>query len=51
MVTPLYIAQVKDELGLEKQYSFVDGGVAAKKRPQCLGKNMMRLWLHSSTSG
>jgi 23S rRNA (uracil1939-C5)-methyltransferase len=26
---------VKDELGLEKQYSFVDGGVAAKTRPQC----------------
>lgn len=34
-VTPLYIAQVKDELGLEKQYSFVDGNVAAEKRPHC----------------
>ena len=30
-VTPLYIAQVKDKLGLEKQYSFVDCGVAAEK--------------------
>ena len=34
-VSPLYIAGVKDEYGLEKQFSYEDNGMAAKKRPNC----------------
>ncbi len=34
-VSALYIAGVKDELGLEKQFSYEDNGMAAKKRPNC----------------
>lgn len=34
-VSPLYIAGVKDEYGLEKQYSYKEAGTAAEKRPQC----------------
>lgn len=34
-VSPLYIANVKDELGLEKQFSYEKEGMAAKNRPQC----------------
>jgi 23S rRNA (uracil1939-C5)-methyltransferase len=29
-VTPLYLAQVKDEFGLGKQYSFEGGGMACR---------------------
>ena len=29
-VSPLYIATVKDELGLEKQFSYEKEGIAAK---------------------
>ncbi|HEO3627721.1 TPA: 23S rRNA (uracil(1939)-C(5))-methyltransferase RlmD [Streptococcus agalactiae] len=34
-VSTLNIATVKDELGLEKQFSYEKGGMAAKNRPQC----------------
>lgn len=34
-VSALYIAGVKDELGLEKQFSYEDNGMLAKKRPNC----------------
>lgn len=34
-VSPLYIAGVKDEYGLEKQFSYEENGMAAKKRPSC----------------
>lgn len=34
-VSPLYIANVKDEFGLEKQFSYEDAGMSAKKRPNC----------------
>lgn len=34
-VSALNIAQVKDEFGLEKQFSYEDSGMAAEKRPQC----------------
>ena len=34
-VSTLNIATVKDELGLEKQFSYKEGGMAAKNRPQC----------------
>ena len=34
-VSALYIAGVKDELGLEKQFSYEDNGMAAKRRPNC----------------
>lgn len=34
-VSQLYIAGVKDEYGLEKQYSYKEAGTAAEKRPQC----------------
>lgn len=34
-VSPLYIATLKDELGLEKQFSYEKEGMAAKNRPQC----------------
>lgn len=34
-VSPLYIANVKDEFGLEKQFSYEEAGMSAKKRPNC----------------
>lgn len=34
-VSPLYIATLKNELGLEKQFSYEKEGMAAKNRPQC----------------
>lgn len=34
-VSPLYIANVKDEFGLEKQFSYEAAGMSAKKRPNC----------------
>ncbi|QNG00698.1 23S rRNA (uracil(1939)-C(5))-methyltransferase RlmD [Streptococcus agalactiae] len=34
-VSTLNIATVKDELGLEKQFSWKEDGMAAKNRPQC----------------
>lgn len=34
-VSTLNIATVKDELGLEKQFSYEKEGMAAKNRPQC----------------
>ncbi len=34
-VSPLYIANVKGELGLEKQFSYEKEGIVAKNRPQC----------------
>ncbi|WP_215523407.1 class I SAM-dependent RNA methyltransferase [Varibaculum prostatecancerukia] len=34
-VSPLYIATLKDGLGLEKQFSYEKEGMAAKNRPQC----------------
>lgn len=34
-VSTLNIATVKDELGLEKQFSYEKGSMAAKNRPQC----------------
>lgn len=34
-VSTMNIATVKDELGLEKQFSYEKGGMAAKNRPQC----------------
>ena len=34
-ISTLNIATVKDELGLEKQFSYEKGGMAAKNRPQC----------------
>ena len=34
-VSPLYIANVKDEFGLEKQFSYEEARMSAKKRPNC----------------
>lgn len=34
-VSPLYIANVKDEFRLEKQFSYEEAGMSAKKRPNC----------------
>ena len=34
-VSPLYIANVKDAFGLEKQFSYEEAGMSAKKRPNC----------------
>ena len=34
-VSPLYIANVKDEFGMEKQFSYEEAGMSAKKRPNC----------------
>ena len=34
-VSPLYIAEIKDEYGLEKQYSYKEMGMDAAKRPKC----------------
>lgn len=34
-VSPLYIANVKDAFGLEKQFSYEEAGMSAEKRPKC----------------
>lgn len=34
-VSSLYIVNIKDELGLDKQFSFEEGDMSAEKRPKC----------------
>ena len=34
-VSPLYIATVKEECGLEKQFSYKEAGMEAGRRPNC----------------